>query len=297
MNLPKFPPSPVCSSETPYPDLMAKKSVPTFPAHILEGIGEVLGDTVNGLSGSEMGRLLAQTRIHDVEPTETKRFRLYYALLGSQRTTGSGQATLNFIVTAMAPSRYRDKPAAETWRRDELNQVLVHEGLRVTESGEVAKLRAGKAKTRGEAAERASTIRRELQRRNTHATVLQYCTEELLHKNNFHAVLEAAKSVPDRLRAMSMLRSDGAELANATLFPKATPQIAINDLADDTDIGEQAGFGNLVKGLLSLYRNPTAHTPKIRRQVSDDELLEALTTLSMVHRRLDTAAVRPPVAP
>lgn len=50
-------------------------------------------------------------------------------------------------------------------------------------------------------------------------------------------------------------------------------------------------FANVVTGLLGLDRNPTAHDPKIHRVVSDEELLEALTAMSMVHRRLDGASL------
>lgn len=38
-----------------------------------------------------------------------------------------------------------------------------------------------------------------------------------------------------------------------------------------------------------MFRNPAAHKPRFHRTVTDDELLELLTTLSMVHRRLDSA--------
>lgn len=50
-----------------------------------------------------------------------------------------------------------------------------------------------------------------------------------------------------------------------------------------TDRSKQSGFANLVTGLLGLYR-------KLNRTVTDSDLLEALTTMSLVHRRLDNAA-------
>jgi hypothetical protein len=40
-----------------------------------------------------------------------------------------------------------------------------------------------------------------------------------------------------------------------------------------------------------MFRNPTAHDPRITRPVSDDELLEVLTVASLLHRRLDTATI------
>jgi hypothetical protein len=40
-----------------------------------------------------------------------------------------------------------------------------------------------------------------------------------------------------------------------------------------------------------MFRNPVAHDPRLRRTVTDDELLELLTTLSMIHRRLAAATL------
>lgn len=38
-----------------------------------------------------------------------------------------------------------------------------------------------------------------------------------------------------------------------------------------------------------VYRNPTAHDPRLSRAVSDEELLEVLDVVSVVHRRPDGA--------
>jgi uncharacterized protein (TIGR02391 family) len=69
--------------------------------------------------------------------------------------------------------------------------------------------------------------------------------------------------------------------------------VAINANATGPELDEQKGLANLVKGLFSMYRNPAAHEPRLHRTVTDEELLELLTTLSMVHRRLDGAHVTP----
>ena len=48
---------------------------------------------------------------------------------------------------------------------------------------------------------------------------------------------------------------------------------------------------NVIIGLFSMYRNPTAHDPKVVRQASrpitEAELLELFTTVSMIHHKLD----------
>jgi hypothetical protein len=59
------------------------------------------------------------------------------------------------------------------------------------------------AKTVGEAQQRADDLRAELARRDVHPDVLAFCRAELVQQNYFHAVLEAAKSVADKLRNLT----------------------------------------------------------------------------------------------
>ena len=270
---------------------MAKTLHPPFGAEIIEGVAAVLGDTARGLTGSEIAQRLAEARVDDTDPGITKRHRIDNALVTQQNRDQAGNCVVAFIAAAMKPVRFRDDPARRSYLQDSLNEVLVYAGLRVNDEGRVAKLRAGKATTPTEAQQRAGTIRTELRRRSTHPEVVRYCTDELLTKNNFHATLEATKSIPDRLRTLSGLNTDGASLVDHTLAPASGPRVAINGGTTRTDRSEQSGFANLVTGLLGLYRNPTAHDLRLTRTVSDDELLEALTTISMVHRRLDDATV------
>ncbi len=271
---------------------MTTKLVPQFDEPVFRGIADVLGATEDGLTGAEIARTLVQVRAPDVSPTITKRHRLFDALADRQNRDGAGNCVVAFMTAAMAPVRYRDNPAAFSRRQDELNRVLIHAGYCITDEGKVGRVRGGKATTLDQAAERAGTIRTELRRRGTHPDLLRYCTIELLQKNNFHALLEAAKSIPDRIRSLTGRTGDGGALVQATLTNRSGPMLAINAGATETDRNEQSGFANLVTGLLGLYRGPTAHDPRLHRAVSDEELLEALTAMSMVHRRLDGASVK-----
>lgn len=266
---------------------MAKILHPPFGAEIIEGVAAVLGDTGRRLTGSEIAQRLAEARVADTDPGITKRHRIYNALVTRQNRDQAGNCVVAFIIAAMKPVRFRDDPAQRSYLQDGLNEVLVYAGVFVNDKGQVAKLRAGRATTPTEAQQRAGTIRTELRRRSTHPEVVRYCTDELLAKNNFHATLEATKSIPARLRTLSGLNTDGANLVDHTLAPASGPPVAINGGVTKTDRSERSGFANLVTGLLGLYRNPTAHDPRLTRTVSDEELLEALTTISMVHRRFD----------
>ncbi|MFF3459719.1 TIGR02391 family protein [Streptomyces sp. NPDC002730] len=270
---------------------MTARTYEPWAAPVVTAVAGVLGDTAQGLTGREIGQLLAAVRVPEVEGGN-KRDRLAGALLAQQARQQVSNCVIAFITAAMAPVRYAQQPQTFSRRQDDLNEVLVHVGLRVNDEGKLAKGAA--AATLNQAAQHASSLRSELRRRSTHPEVLRYCTLEILAKNPFHASLEAVKSVGDRLQKLTGQGLDGARLVDAVLMPgQGTARVAVNTNATVPELDEQKGLANLVKGLFSMYRNPAAHEPRLHRTVTDEELLELLTTLSMVHRRLDGAHVTP----
>jgi uncharacterized protein (TIGR02391 family) len=254
---------------------------------VLKAIADVLADTSDGLTGREIGDLLLRLRMEDPIPTATKRERLAEAFVARQNKDESSKRIITFIVTAMEPVRYRTQPELFTSRQDRLNEHLAFVGLRVNDEGRVAK--GAVARTLDEASRLATSIRDELRRRKCHPEVLRYCSVEVLKKAHFHACLEATKSIFDRLRSLTSASGDGAALVDAALAlgKSGVPMLAINSLRTQTEKDEQTGLANLVKGLNGLYRNPTAHDPRLNRTITEAELLDVLTTVSMVHRRLD----------
>lgn len=268
-----------------------KGSVPArWSSGVLEQVARVLGDSCTGLTNDEITRLLPAVGLED-PGSGTKWKRLAQAFNDSQIATGSATRVLRFIKRAMDPAGYVGQSDAFTTRQDGLNEVLAFVGLRITDKGEAAY--GARAATLDEAAQLAESLRAELRRRNTHANVLCYCEVELLRKSSFHATSEAAKGVFQRLRQMSGFGSDGADLVDAAVMPGRTnsPIVRINAYDSETCESEQRGFGLLLKGIYGMYRNPLAHDPRENRTVTNDELLEFFTTLSMVHRRLDLALV------
>lgn len=258
---------------------------------VLQSVAAVLADTADGLTGSEIGDLLLRLDMQDPLRSSTKRVRLAEALVVAQNRFGNPRRIITFIVTAIEPVRYRSQPELFTLRQGRLNEHLAFVGLRVNDEGKVAK--GAVAQTLDEASRIATSIRDELHRRKCHPEVLRYCSVEVLKKAHFHACLEATKSIFDRLRNLTGAMGDGATLVDAALAlgKSGVPMLAINSLRTQTEKDEQTGLVNLIKGLNGLYRNPTAHDPRLNRMVSDDELLEVLTMVSMVHRRLDVASV------
>lgn len=47
----------------------------------------------------------------------------------------------------------------------------------------------------------------------------------------------------------------------------------------------------MLKGINSMVRNVTAHTPKIKWIIEEDEAIDILTTISFLHKNLDNCQV------
>ena len=141
-----------------------------------------------------------------------------------------------------------------------------------------------------EALERANRLHAALKQRNVHEDVLRFCTAEIIQQNYFHAVFEAMKSITAKIRGQSGLSKDGADLVHEAFGQKfGAPLLAINPLLTETQRGEQRGFMNLLKGLYGTIRNPLAHDPKVEWDMTEQDALDILTTISLVHRKLDQA--------
>ena len=169
-----------------------------------------------------------------------------------------------------------------------MNCALAFAGLQLGEDGKVT--HAEPATTLLQAEARADRLRATLRDRGVHEDVLSFCKAELLQENYFHAVLEAMKSVASKIRSLSGLTSDGAELVTQAfaLGKTGQPLLAINPLRTDTERGEQKGFVNLLVGLFGVFRNPPAHAEKIYWPIGEQDALDILGLVSLVHRKLDT---------
>lgn len=255
-----------------------------FNAQKLEAACRVLADTEHGLTGSEIGYLLQDCKLTDVSPSMTKWKRLFNALVEAQNEYQVGNHLIMFINRALDPVNYaRDKDKFE-WRRNELNVVLSFSGFSVREDGKV--IHTNKETTLRGARARAGALRSKLEDRGSHSEIFKYCKAELLEENYFHAVLEAIKGIANRIRELSGLTSDGAELVNKAFSVKA-PILAINNLSTDTEQSEQKGFGNILVGIFGAIRNPTAHSPKISWPMTEQDALDIFAMVSFIHRKLD----------
>lgn len=260
---------------------------PLFSQAELEAIAGALGDTDTGLKGAEIELLIATCGMTDPGPI-TKRTRIYNAFADSQNQRRDRTRILGFIRHSMKPARYIREPERFEPMRTKLNFALAFAGLVVTEAGALESVPV--ATTLTEAQRRANELRCDLETRGVHADVLVFCRAELVADDYFHAVQEAVKSVAAKMRAKTGLTDDGATLVDRALCG-TPPMIAINPLSSESERGEQRGFANLVKGTFGMFRNPTAHEPRIHWPMSKGDAQDLLTLVSLIHRRLDASHI------
>jgi uncharacterized protein (TIGR02391 family) len=262
---------------------------PSFNEPNLQAIADILGNTSTGLTGSEIGRYLQECGIPDLEPSLTKRHRLYNALAAKQQTDRCGNNVLKFITHVMNPVRHVQNVEYFEIERGKLNSVLAFSGLTLGEDGQLRHVEIAKTLPQAEATARA--LRKALTERKVHADVLAFCRAELLVDNYFHAVFEAAKSLAEKLRQKTGLTSDGAQLVDEALGigQSISLRLAFNSLTTPNERNEHNGLMNLIKGVFSAFRNTTGHSPKIHWTITEQDALDILTTISLLHRRLDSA--------
>jgi uncharacterized protein (TIGR02391 family) len=258
----------------------------------IRAIADALGETDDGLNGSEIAQLLASCQITDIDPTATKRHRLFNAFAEDQNRRHHRRNILEFIRQSMQPARYVRGPLRFEPMRANLNRALAFAGLQVSDAGELTATE--KARTLPEAERRAQELRTDLTARGVHSDVLRFCRSELLADNYFHSVMEAVKSVADKIRSRTGLTDDGNDLITRALTGDV-PLMAINALKTTSEQSEQTGFANLLRGTFGMFRNTTAHEARINWDMAKEDAEDLLSLLSLIHRRLDKAHMPPRV--
>ena len=259
-------------------------AIPKLDANILQEIAGIVGETEEGLSGTQIGRALQACGIKDIDPTNAKRVRLFNALVTQQEKDQCANNVFAFLHHVMDPIRYTSIRQIFDSRRASLNMILAFRGYELGVDGKIK--HTEKVTNLDEAHQKANRLQFELNKRKVHSQVLRYCNSELLQDNYFHAVFEAVKGIGDRIREMTLLAGDGGDLIDKT-FNIEDPYIVINTLRTETEKSEQRGFINLLKGTFGVFRNVTSHASKIKWPISEEEALDLMTLVSLIHKKLD----------
>jgi uncharacterized protein (TIGR02391 family) len=247
----------------------------------VEAISRVLGEAN---SGSEITKLLSMVGINDNNTQLTKWRRIDNSLNYVQDRTKNSNHLYELVRVAMDPVRFTKEPEKFNTVKEELNSILLMVGLEINNNGRIVETK--RAESLSQALERTNRLRKKLYERNIHQEILRFCIPEYLQKNYFHAVLEATKSVLERLRNLTGIKEDGIKLV-LQVFDEKKPKIAFNSYETDSEKNELMGFRSIIIGLVKMVRNPTAHEAKIKWSIDEKEALDIFSMLSFIHRKLD----------
>lgn len=263
--------------------------IPPFSSSTLESLSDIIGETVNGLSGTQIHRFILQANMEDISYNErfiSKRKRLYDAFVHELKTHHCSNNIVLFLQLVLYPARYVDNPELFNTRRLAVNKQLAFEGIEIDDTGKAVALKE-KASRLEDIELRVKGLKNKLEQRNAHNAISAYCKAELISDNYFHAVLEASKGLFQRIRDISGVEADGNRLIERVF--SSYPVVIINNFTSQSEKDEHTGFCNLLKGLCSMFRNPFSHEPKVEWPISEQDALEILGIISYCHRRLDNA--------
>lgn len=257
--------------------------VASFDNTTLRNIADIFADI---LSHKQITEQFNNSHIIDTAEGTSKPNRIFHSLKDRQKKDNCGNNVLSFVVQVINPKRYSDEIIFEN-HRALINEKLLYEGIEIDKSGSAQAVK--KAKTISEAKERSFKIKQKIHGIGIHHLIAPYCEEEWLKDNYFHSILEVTKSVSERLRQLSGLKSDGAELIDGcfALGKDKKPLMAFNTLESKSDESEHKGFANFCKGFFSMYRNPKAHNPKMLEKTQLTEMTEVLIIATIIHKKID----------
>jgi len=90
-------------------------------------------------------------------------------------------------------------------------------------------------------------------------------------------------SVSANIRAQTGLQSDGTQLVDDAFSLKTNmPPLAFNSLQTPSQRSAHSGYAHFARGVVSAFRNPTAHDAKIEFALTENDALDMLATISMV---------------
>ncbi len=227
--------------------------VSTFSEGMIQSLAQVLGECG---SGSDITRALADRGFVDDSGESTKWKRINEIFLKYQRETKCPNQLLDFIQAFLSPARFVGRNSEFETHRNALNEILILAGLEYCKDGKF--ILVTPAATLDEAERRLRAIRDRFRGRALHEEVKKYCKVELMQENYFHAVFEATKGLAQRIRELSDVDCDGANLVDK-VFMGEKPMLAINTLMTEIEKSEQRGFAMLLKGCFAAVRNPLAH--------------------------------------
>lgn len=262
-----------------------------FDQQKVESICDIIADTDNGLTGSDLKHLLDVCGVpYDPRIAPNKRQWFFNCLAGKFNQEHSLLLFKRIIENAVNPARFTnlDKREQYSFLVNGINKVLLLEGYKIDSAGEIVK--TVQAKNLNEVDRRVNEREAKFQKQNFHPSVVHLAKKEYISGQYFEAVFEASKGLSKRVREMTGLTGDGANLFEKA-FSTKNPYLVLNRLETETERNEHNGLRTLLNAIFLMFRNPQAHNLKLDWPVNEVKALDALSLISFAFKGLDQCQV------
>lgn len=249
----------------------------------LEEVSKLLGEN---FKNSDITKCFRKLGLSDRGSDSTKWKRLLFVFNKYQNKNKNSKDTFRILEYLFTPVSYLNEQQKFKDVTLSLNRILCLEGIQINVEGVVCVTE--KITDLALINERYNSLMNKLKERHVHSEVIKYCTQELLQENYFHSIFECCKGILERVRELSGLTIDGSKLLDA-VFSTKNPLLKINELKNSSEINQQNGFKEMLNGITHYVRNVTAHTPKIKWIIDENEALEIFNIISFLHKILDNA--------
>lgn len=245
------------------------------------------------MTGSEITQLFGMIGVSefDTSPSESKWIRLSTVMQKTDCMKDGNDIATILIESAFNPVAIRQVDGSLVFEaRNTVNDILRGHNLCVGSDGKVSVIFPLFEPSQKKRDMEFMSILRD---RNCHPRILNLCSRE--HLADWHGViLEALKDLDDRISQLAGGDLSGSQAANALAVPKSghEPKVMITLCRTQTEKDIQNGFSHLVRGIFMAYRNPLAHTLNEHLDISQQDALDVLAVISLIHRKLDTAQIR-----
>jgi len=118
-----------------------------------------------------------------------------------------------------------------------------------------------------------------------HKEIIKHSGKLFEQGNFFHAVHEACKAYNNKIKELTQSGRDGVALMQFEFGSGGS--IKINAGQTDSEKNEQNGIKSLSEGLMSAFRNPTAHETALDWNVTKEDCLDILSLVSFLFKKLD----------
>lgn len=257
----------------------------------IEIICNIIADTDNGLTGGELKHLLDLCKVsYEQKILPNKRKWLFNSLADKFNKEHSLELFKELIENALNPALFTSLNKRDQYEYlvNGVNKVLLLEGYEINSSGKIIKV--AKAKNLDEVDRRVNEREAKFLKQKFHPLVIYLAKKEYVNGQYFEAVFEASKGLSKKVKEMTGLTGDGANLFEKA-FSTKDPYLVLNRLETETERNEHIGLRTLLNAIFLLFRNPQAHNIKLDWPVDEEKALDALSLISFAFKGLEKCQV------